>query len=84
MGEIYEVLTVRDVKFTDDKNKQVSGMQIWCGAPSSDPNWNGYEVTKFWIPDGHRLEGIAVSLKRGDQIRIQFDRRGKPFEIEVQ
>lgn len=81
---VYEVLTVRDVSFIDDRNKQVTGMQIWCGASSSEPGWNGYEVTKFWIPDGHKLETIAASLKRGDVIRIQFDRRGKPFEIEVQ
>lgn len=81
---VYEVLTVRDVSFTDDKNRPVSGMQIWCGCESTDPAWNGYEVTKFWIADGHKLETIAASLKRGDVIRIQFDRRGKPFEIEVQ
>lgn len=80
---MFEVLTVRDIEFQDDKNKTVSGMQLWIGGETTEKEWNGYEIVKIWIPDGHVLEAIVASLKHGDKINITFNRRGKPTEIEV-
>ena len=79
----FEVLTVRDLDFEDNSGKNVSGMQLWLIGSSADVAWNGWEVVKLWIPDGHILESVVVQLKRGDNVRIQFDRRGKPIQIEL-
>ena len=81
MNERFEVLTVRDLDFTDQQNKKIKGMQIWVIHPCDDPAWNGFEVLKVWIPDGHRSEIEVASLKRGDQIEITWDRRGKPVQV---
>ena len=79
----FKVLTVRDISFTDDRGKEVSGMQLWVCGETADKEWNGWEVVKIWIPDGHVLEGIVASLKHDDLIFIEFNRRGKPQKIEV-
>lgn len=79
----FEVLTVRDLDFLDDRNRPVKGMQIWVIQQSNDPAWNGWEVSKIWIPDGSHLETTAAALKRGDHIGVIFDRRGKPFSMEL-
>lgn len=81
MNERFEVLTVRDLDFKDQQNKQIKGMQIWVIHPTDDKAWNGFEVLKVWIPDGHRSESVVASLIRGDQIEIIWDRRGKPVEV---
>ncbi len=73
----FKVLTVRDLDFLDDNGRQVKGMQLWCLGPTSDPQWNGYEVVKIWIPDGHAMETLVTQLRLDDNIRVQFDRRGK-------
>lgn len=83
MNERFEVLTVRDLDFEDQSKKQVKGMQLWVIHESDDKAWNGWEVVKIWIADGHRLETIVASLKRGDQIEITWDRRGKPANIVI-
>ena len=79
----FEVLTVRDLDFEDNSGKSVSGMQLWLIGASSEPAWNGWEVVKLWIPDGHKLESDVAQLKRGVNIRVQFDRRGKPIHIQL-
>lgn len=81
MNERFEVLTVRDLDFKDQQNKQIKGMQIWVIHPTDDQAWNGFEVLKVWIPDGHRSEIEVASLKRGDHIEITWDRRGKPVQV---
>ena len=58
-----KVLTVRDLDFKDERNKPVKGMQLWVIAPSDDPSWNGFEVCKIWVPDGHRCESDVAALK---------------------
>ena len=79
----FKVLTVRDLDFTDDHNKAIKGMQIWVIGETADIAWNGYEIVKIWIPDGHKLESVAASLKHDDEIEVSYDRRGKPTEIEL-
>lgn len=83
MQEEFEVLTVRDLDFEDQQKKQVKGMQLWLIHPSDDNSWNGFEIVKVWIPDGHRLEQDVVQLRHGDKIEISWDRRGKPASIRL-
>lgn len=77
----FKVLTVRDLDFLDGDKRPVKGQQLWCLGESSDPQWNGYEVVKIWIPDGHAMETVVSQLRLNDMIQVQFDRRGKPISI---
>ena len=81
MNEKFEVLTVRDLDFQDPQNRNVKGMQLWLIRETDEKAWNGYEVLKVWIPDGHRSEVDVAALKRGDVIQISWDRRGKPVSV---
>lgn len=81
MNEKFEVLTVRDLDFKDDRGKDVKGMQLWLIRETDEKAWNGYEVLKVWIPDGHRSEVDVAALKRCDVILISWDRRGKPVSV---
>lgn len=83
MNEVFEVLTVRDLDFQDQNKKQVKGMQLWLIRETDEKAWNGHEVLKVWIPDGHRCESDVAMLKRGDVIEITWDRRGKPVNISL-
>lgn len=83
MNYQFEVLTVRDLDFKDQSGKDVSGMQLWVIGATSETSWNGYEVTKMWIPSGSALESNVMQLKRGDQINVTFNRRGKPETIDL-
>lgn len=78
---MYKVLTVRDLDFLDDNKRPVKGQQLWALSESSDPQWNGWEVVKIWIPDGHSMETLVSQLHLDDMIEVQFDRRGKPVSI---
>lgn len=77
----FKVLTVRDLDFLDGDKRPVKGQQLWVLGKSSDPQWNGYEVVKIWIPDGHAMETVVSQLRLDDNIQVQFDRRGKPVTI---
>lgn len=80
----FEVLGIKDVNFKDDSGKLVSGVQLWVVGETGDAAWmKGVEVVKLWIPDGHPLEAVGGRLNLHDQIKVTFDRRGKPFAIEV-
>lgn len=79
----YKVLTVRDLDFLDDHKRPVKGQQLWVLGESADPQWNGWEVVKIWIPDGHSTETVVSQLRLNDMINVQFDRRGKPVTISV-
>lgn len=79
----FKVLTVRDVEFTDDRDKLVKGMQLWVCGETEDEVWNGWEVIKIWVPEGSSLEDIVAMLKHDDQILIDFNRRGKAVKIEL-
>lgn len=77
----FKVLTVRDLDFLDDNGRPVKGQQLWVLGESVEPQWNGWEVAKVWIPDGHALEVVVSQLRLNDMIKVQFDRRGKPMQI---
>lgn len=83
MNYQFEVLTVRDLDFKDQSGKDVSGMQLWVIGATTEKSWNGNEVSKMWIPAGSALESNVAQLKRGDQINVTFNRRGKPETIEL-
>ena len=83
MNYEFEVLTVRDLDFQDQSGKDVSGMQLWVIGATTEKSWNGYEVSKMWIPSGSALVSNVAQLKRGDQINVTFNRRGKPETIEL-
>ena len=76
-----KVLTVRDVSFTDDRGKEVSGQQLWLIDPTNEAGWNGWEVLKLWIPDDSPLRQVVCDLKHDDMILVEFNRRGKPAQI---
>lgn len=76
-----KVLTVRSLDFDDSQGRPVKGMQLWVLGESVEPQWNGWEVSKHWIPDGSPLTGFVSQLRLNDMIRITFDRRGKPLSI---
>lgn len=77
----FRVLTVRDLNFKDDTGNQVAGQQLWLCGQTQDPGWNGWEVLKVWIPDGHELSSTVAELRHDDVILIEFNRRGKPRSI---
>lgn len=79
----YKVLTVRDVEFVDDNNKEVKGMQLWVCGETAEDGWNGWEVVKIWVPEGGKLEDITAMLKHDDVVEIAFTRRGKAMQIEL-
>lgn len=79
----FEVLTVRDISFQDDKDKQVEGKQLWLLGETQEPSWHGWEVLKLWIASGSNLEASVMDLRRGDHVQVEFDRRGKPWMITL-
>lgn len=79
----YKVLTVRDVSFTDDKGKEVQGLQLWCSSPSDAPGWRGVEVMKLWIPSDSIFVNTVDALKPDNLLNITFNRFGKPSSIDV-
>ena len=84
MNEKFEVLTVRDIRFKDEKSgRQIEGMQLWVIGQSTDPSWNGWEVFKLWIDSNSNLAVDVHQLRRGDQVQIAFGRNGKPRMVTL-
>ena len=84
MNEKFEVLTVRDISFKDEKTgRQIEGMQLWITGESSDPSWNGWEVFKIWIDSKSNLAVDVHQLRRGDHIQVAFGRNGKPRMVTL-
>lgn len=83
MNYKFEVLTVRDISFQDDKGKQVDGMQLWLTGQTEDSSWNGWEVLKIWVNANSDLAADVHQLRRGDHVQIAFDRRGKAQMITL-
>lgn len=77
----FEVLSVRDIDFINDQNQTVSGAQLWVCSPTVEPGWNGWEVSKVWIPRGHGLYPNVKVLGHGDIVDIVFNHKGKPEQI---
>lgn len=72
---ISKVLGVRKLDFTDNNGDPVQGLQLWLSCESPEPDWNGTEVFKLWIPKGHAREADIWKLRAGTVIDV--DTRGK-------
>lgn len=84
MNEKFEVLTIRDIQFTDQKtNREISGMQLWVIGQSQDKSWNGWEVLKIWIDFSSSMVSDVQQLRRGDNIQVAFGRNGKARMITL-
>lgn len=80
----FEVLTLRDVSFNDENTgKVVSGIQLWVSGRRTDGGWHGVEVCKLWIAQQSHLTDVVSGLMPGNHIRVNFNRYGKPDDIEV-
>lgn len=79
----FEVLTVRDLDFVDNRNHPVKGRQIWVIGPSSSSGWRNWQVLKLWFPDSSSFYVAASSLQRGDRIFVTFDFNGKASGFEL-
>ena len=74
-----KVLAVKRVDFTNDEGDHIVGRQIWCCIPATEPAWNGAEVLKIWVADDSSAAGDAAALLNGDDVIVEFTRRGKPY-----
>ena len=83
MNYQFEVLTVRDINFQDNEGRKVSGKQLWVIGATEEESWHGFEVMKIWINNGTKLDAAAQQLRRGDQILVTFNRRGKVETIDL-
>lgn len=83
MNYQFEVLTVRDINFQDNEGRKISGKQLWVIGATEEESWHGYEVMKIWINNGTKLDACAQQLRRGDQINVTFNRRGKVETIDL-
>lgn len=77
MKQRIKVLGVHRVSFTNDDGDRVSGQQLFWGAPTKDPSWNGYEVAKVWFADDHPKAPAVSLLSSGDVLEAEFNRTGK-------
>lgn len=83
MNYLYKVLGVKRLNFTNDQGTIVDGVQLWLCAPTSNISWlGGMEVFKVWIDVDSPLFDTACSLRHGDEITGDCDRRGKPISIQ--
>lgn len=83
MNEKFEVLTVRDISFQDDKGRQVEGMQLWLIGETQDKAWNGWEVLKLWIDAKSSMAVDVHQLRRCDHVQVSFGRNGKARMISL-
>lgn len=84
MSEKFEVLTVRDISFKDDKSgRQIEGMQLWLIGESQDKTWNGWEVLKIWVDSNSSMAVDVHQLRRGDHVQVSFGRNGKARMISL-
>lgn len=83
MNYKFEVLTVRDISFQDDKGRQVEGMQLWLTGETAEESWHGWEVLKIWVDAKSSLVPDVHQLRRGDHVQVTFDRRGRAQMITL-
>lgn len=84
MSYNYQVLGVKRVDFFKaDKGEKIDGCQLWVSARTSETNWvGGYEVFKVWAENGTPLFDQFMSLRPGDKITGECDRKGRPLDVK--
>lgn len=80
---IFKVLAIKHVSFTDDQGNYVEGDQLWLVGETKDPVWNGREVLKVWLPVGSEIAKILDEIDNDFMVIVEFNRRGKALSIEV-
>lgn len=78
------VLAIRHLNFTNDQGQTIAGHHVYAAAKTDESGWiSGIELLKIWIPDGSDQESSVVALLPNDEITVDFNRRGKPFLLDV-
>ena len=79
-----KVLGIKEVDFTDEKSGEcVTGRQLWVSSETRDPAWNGQEVIKIWCKGGSDMHVKCDQLENGDEIMVEFNRRGKAICFDL-
>lgn len=79
-----KVLAIRYLDFKDDKGEAVKGHQTFVSAPTDQPGWTqNIELLKCWTSDSSEEAALVASLIPGDEVYIEFNRRGKPVLKEL-
>lgn len=76
-----KVLAVKNVKFNDEQGVPIIGRSLFLHTPTLDPAWNGFSVDKLWFPDTDSRYSFVGSLRSGQELLIEYNRKGKPEEI---
>ena len=79
-----KVLAIRSLDFKDDKGEAIKGYQTFVSAETDQPGWTqNIEVLKCWTADSSTMAATVASLIPGDEVYIEFNRRGKPVIVEL-
>ena len=76
MEEIFTVFAVKELDFTADDGKTISGRNIFMGQATTDRGWQGMSCEKFFIKkDSDAYKGYCP--KSGENVVVEFNRYGK-------
>lgn len=79
-----KVLGIKEVDFNEEKSgERVTGRQLWVSSETRDPVWNGQEVIKIWCKIGSDMYDLCDQLENGDEIMVEFNRRGKAISFDL-
>lgn len=78
--EKIEVLGVRDVDFTDDSGRRVSGKSVYYAM--EDDRTDGRMAGKYFLSQ-QRIASLSYFPRPGDHVAVSYDRYGKPSEFQV-
>ena len=82
MYENWQIVSHRDLDFTDDSGNQVKGVQLFMCRPCKERGWHGLEVSKFFIREGSEVLSKPLP-EPGTNVQIGFNRYGKISYLEV-
>lgn len=78
----FKVLGIKEVNFTDEQGKPISGCQLFLIGQTHEPGWReGYEVLKTWISADGDLAPVVAGLCHDDHVLVDFSRKGKVIGI---
>lgn len=79
-----KVLAIRALDFKDDNDEPIKGYQTFVSAETDQPGWTqNIEVMKCWTADSSNMAATVASLIPGDEVYVEFNRRGKPVIVEL-
>ena len=79
-----KVLGIRVINGVDrETGERFEGRQLWVSSETRDPDWNGHEVIKIWCKSGTDMHSKCDSLSNGDDILVEFNRRGKAIAFDL-